>query len=163
MSGNDVLQIILNVFRQAWVAITALMVAFGVLAMLVQVLRTIGSAAIGARIWVYESIASIGSILMLILIAFLGIPPIVKAVSASIPGRFGCGPIAELGLFASGLIAAIVALRMLLAFARTIGGAALGGTAEIAHALIEVVEALFGMLLAGVIIPLGAMFLGVCR
>ena len=65
-------------------------------------------------------------------------------------------------MFASGLIAAIVGVRILLSFARTIGGAALGGTAEISRALIEVVEALFGMLLAGVVIPLISMFFGGC-
>jgi hypothetical protein len=56
------------------------------------------------------------------------------------------------------LIAAIAGVRMMLAVARTIGGAAIGGTAEVSQALIEVVEALFGMLLAGVAIPLIAMF-----
>lgn len=156
------LQIILSVLRQAWVAITIFMVSVGALAMLAQVLRTIGASAIGARIWVYESIASIASVLILVLIAFLGIPPIVKAVSTSVPGNPGCGPISELGMFASGLIAAIVGVRILISFAKTIGGAALGGTAEISQGLIEAVEALFGMLLAGVVIPLVAMFIGVC-
>jgi hypothetical protein len=160
---EEALQIILNVFRQAWVAITIFMVSVGALAMLVHVLRTIGASTIGARVWVYESVASIGAILILVMIAFLGVPPIVKAVSTSLPGNAGCGPISELGMFASGLIAAIVGVRMLLAFARTIGGAALGGTAEISQALVEVVEALFGMLLAGMVIPLAAMFIGVCR
>jgi len=160
---EDALQIILSVFRQAWVAITIFMVSVGALAMLAHILRTIGASTIGARFWVYESIASIASILVLILVAFLGIPPVVKAISTSVPGSPGCGPIAELGMFASGLIAAIVGLRMLIAFARTIGGAALGGTAEISQALIEAVEALFGMLLAGVVIPLAAMFIGVCN
>jgi hypothetical protein len=157
------LQIILSVLRQAWVSLTVFMVAAGALAMLAQVLRTIGASAIGARIWVWESLSSIAAVLILVLIAFLGIPPIIRAISTSIPGSPGCGPISELGMFASGLIAAIVSVRMLLSFAKTVGGAALGGTAEISQGLIEAVEALFGMLLAGAVIPLVAMFLGVCQ
>jgi hypothetical protein len=160
---ETVLQIILNVFRQAWAALVIFIVSVGVLAMLAQILRTIGASAIGARIWVYESIGSIASVLILVLIAFVGIPPIVKAISAAVPGDPGCGPISELGMFASGLIAAIAGVRMLLAFARTIGGAAIGGTAQVAQALAEMVEAVFGMLLAGVVIPLIGLFIGVCH
>jgi len=160
---SEALQIIQNVLRQAWVALTIFIVSVGALAMLAQVLRTIGASTIGARMWVYESIASIAAILALVLVAFLAVPPVMKAVSASIPSSAGCGPISELGMLASGLIAAIVGVRILLSFARTIGGAALGGTAEISRALIEAVEALFGMLLAGVVIPLVSMFIGVCH
>ena len=160
---SEALQIIQNVLRQAWVALTSFIVSVGALAMLAQVLRTIGASTIGARMRVYESIASIAAILALVLVAFLAVPPVMKAVSASIPSSAGCGPISELGMLASGLIAAIVGVRILLSFARTIGGAALGGTAEISRALIEAVEALFGMLLAGVVIPLVSMFIGVCH
>ena len=160
---NEALQIILNVLRQAWIALTIFIVSVGALAMLAQVLRTIGASTLGARIWVHESIASIAAILVLVLVAFLAVPPVVKAVSAAMPSGAGCGPISELGMLASSLIAAIVGVRILLSFAHSIGGAALGGTAEISRALIEVVEALFGMLLAGVVIPLVSMFIGVCH
>jgi hypothetical protein len=160
---ENALQIILSVFRQAWVGLTIFMVSAAALAMLAHVLRTIGASTLGAGIWVYESIASIGAVLALVLVAFLGIPPVVKALTTSVPGSPGCGPISELGMFASGLIAALVSVRMLLSFARTIVGAALGGTAEISQAMIEAVEAMFGMLLAGVVIPLAAMFIGVCK
>jgi len=160
---NDTLSLILQVFRQAWVAITVVMVTIAILAMISHILRTLSASVIGAQFWVYESLASIGTVLVVIGIAFLGIPPIVSAVSTSIPNSPGCGPIAELGFFASGLIAAIVSLRMLIAFFRTIGGAALGGTAQISQAMIEASEALFGMLLAGVVIPLVGMFIGVCN
>ncbi len=160
---SDALEILLSVLRQAWVAITVFMVSVGALAMLAHILRTLGASAIGAQTWVYESIASIGAVVLLVLVAFLGIPPVVRAVSTSVPGSPGCGPISELGMFASGMIAAVVSLRMLLAFARTLAGAALGGAAEISQALMEAMEALIGMLLAGVVIPLAAMFIGVCH
>ena len=108
---NEALQIIQNVLRQAWVALTIFIVSVGALAMLAQILRTIGASTIGARIWVYESIASIVAILVLVLVAFLAVPPVVKAVSASVPSSAGCGPISELGMLASGLIAAIAGVR----------------------------------------------------
>jgi hypothetical protein len=160
---EEALQIILNVLRQAWVAITFFIVSVGTLAMLAQVLRALGASTLGARLWVAESLASLAAIVVLVLVAFLCIPPVVRAVSASLPGDLGCGPIAELGMFASGLIAALVGVRILLSFARTIGGAALGGAAEIAQALGEAAEALLTMLLAGAAIPLSALFIGVCH
>jgi hypothetical protein len=155
---GDTLQIILNVLRQAWGALTLFIVSAAALAMLAKTLSTVGASSIGARFIVWESLATIAAVVILVLVAFVGIPPIVTAVAKSIPGVPGCGPITELGTFASGLIAAIAGVRMMLAVARTIGGAAIGGTAEVSQALIEVVEALFGMLLAGVAIPLIAMF-----
>jgi hypothetical protein len=155
---GDTLQIILNVLRQAWGALTIFIVSAAALAMLAKTLSTVGASSIGARFIVWESLASIAAVVILVMVAFVGIPPIVRAVASSIPGAPGCGPITELGTFASGLIAAIAGVRMMLAVARTIGGAAIGGTGEVSQALIEVVEALFGMLLAGVVIPLIAMF-----
>jgi hypothetical protein len=155
---EDTLQIILNVLRQAWGALTLFIVSVAALALLAKILSTLGASTIGARLMVWESLATMAAVIILVLVAFVGIPPIVRAVATSIPGAPGCGPITELGTFASGLIAAIAGVRMMLAVARTIGGAAIGGTAEVSQALIEVVEALFGMLLAGVAIPLIAMF-----
>ena len=155
---GDTLQIILNVLRQAWGALTLFIVSAAALALLAKTLSTLGASTIGARLLVWESLATMAAVIILVLVAFVGIPPIVSAVATSIPGAPGCGPITELGTFASGLIAAIAGVRMMLSVARTIGGAAIGGTAEVSQALIEVVEALFGMLLAGVAIPLIAMF-----
>lgn len=155
---GNILQILLNILRQAWGALTLFIVSAAALAMLAKTLSTLGASAIGARFMVWESLASIAAVIILVLVAFVGLPPIVRAVAASIPGAPGCGPITELGTFASGLIAAIAGVRMMLAVARTIGGAAIGGTAQVSDALIEVVEALFGMLLAGVAIPLIALF-----
>jgi|GEM_PF-556527 len=155
---SDALQILLNVLRQAWGALTIFIISAGSLAMLAKTLTTLGASTIGARFVVWESLASLLAVIVLVLVAFVGIPPIVRAVATSIPGSPGCGPITELGTFASGLIAAIAGVRMVLAVARTIGGAAIGGMAEVSQALIEVVEALFGMLLAGIAIPLVAMF-----
>jgi len=167
---SSVLQTVLDVFRQAWGAIAFVMVAMASLGMLVHVLRTVSASTIGARTWVYESIAAIGTIFVLILVAFLGIPPLVRAVTDVVPRSPSCGslasvsgPISELGMFASGVLVAIVSLRMLLAFARALGGAAVGGSTEISGAVIEAIEALAGMLLLAVIVPLVTAFFGFCR
>ena len=157
------LQIILSVLRQAWGALTVIMVVLASLGALAHVLRTVWATTLGARFWVWQSITSIAAIFILALIAFLGIPPVVKAVTLAVPGSAGCGPVAELGMFASGLIAAIVSVRMLLSFVRALAASVVGGTAEISQALIEAIEALSGMLLAGIVIPLVAVFLGVCH
>jgi hypothetical protein len=157
------LQILLSVLRQAWGALTAIMVVMATLGALAHVLRTVWAATLGARFWIWQSLTSVAAIFILVLIAFLGIPPVVRAVAAAVPGSAGCGPIAELGLFASGLIAAVASLRLLLSFVRALAASAAGGASEISQALLEAMEALSGMLLAGIVIPLVAMFLGVCH
>jgi hypothetical protein len=157
------LQILLSVLRQAWGALTAIMVVMATLGALAHVLRTVWASTLGARFWIWQSLTSVAAIFILVLIAFLGIPPVVRAVAAAVPGSAGCGPIAELGLFASGLIAAVASLRLLLSFVRALAASAAGGASEISQALLEAMEALSGMLLAGIVIPLVAMFLGVCH
>jgi hypothetical protein len=66
-----------------------------------------------ARTWVYECMAAIGTIFILLLVAFVGIPPVVQAVSASVSASPACGsladvsgPVSELGMFASGVLVA---------------------------------------------------------
>jgi hypothetical protein len=159
----DGLQVLLSVLRQAWGALTIIMVVMASLGALAHVLRTLWAATLGARFWIWQSLTSIATIFILVLIAFLGIPPVVRAVAAAVPGSAGCGPIAELGMFASGLIAAIVSVRMLLSFVRVLAASAVGGSLEISQALIEAIEAISGMLLASIVVPLAAAFLGVCH
>jgi hypothetical protein len=166
---NTVLQIVLGVFRQAWSALAVLMVSAAALGMLLHVLQALGASALGARTWAAESLAALASLFLLLLAAFLGIPPVVRAVSAALPAAPGCAglpavaePLAELGLAASGLVTAIVSLRMLAAFARAIGSVAAGGPAGISGAVLEAIEALIGMLLMAVVVPLVTAFFGFC-
>jgi hypothetical protein len=156
------LGIIISVFQQAWQAIVLFIVMVAVIAMMVQILKTIGASAIGARMWVQESLASIVALVLLVLVAFLGIPPIIRAVSASVPHTMGCGPIMELATVASSLLTAIAALRMIVQVARVILGAAVGGAAQVSDALSEVVSGMFGILVVGIVIPLTAALLGAC-
>jgi hypothetical protein len=148
--------------REAWMALAGAMLAFALLAGIAQMLRVSSASVMGANRWVWESVSALLSIVALGLFAFLGIPQIVGALQSSLPGAGGCGPISELGTFASGLIGGLAALRMLKAALISMLSASIGGTSSFANALIESGEAFFGMILASAAIPLAAWFLGTC-
>ena len=154
--------LILTFLREAWMALAAAFIAFALLAGIAQMLRVSSASVLGANLWVWESVSALLSIVVLGLFAFLGIPQIVRALQSSLPGAGGCGPISELGTFASGLIGGLAALRMLKAAFTSMLSASIGGSSSFANALIECAEALFGMILASAAIPLAAWFLGTC-
>jgi hypothetical protein len=160
MSG--VAEILLGIFREAWQVLVALTLAIGMLAGLAQILRLSAGTMIGANLWVWEAMAGISGVLMLVLFAFLGIPVLVEATSSSIPGGAGCGPINDLGTFSAMLIAGLAGLRMLKATFLAVLSASTGGAINTSAALIEIAEAMFGMLLASVAVPAAAIFLGAC-
>jgi hypothetical protein len=160
MAGSS--SILVTFLREAWVALTAAFVAFALLAGLAQMLRVSSASVLGANLWVWESVSALVSIVVLGLLAFLGIPQIVHALQSSLPGGGGCGPISELGTYASGLIGGLAALRMMKAAFASVLSASVGGASSFSHALLECAEAIFGMLLAGAAIPLAAYFLGTC-
>lgn len=154
--------IILEFLRQGWIALAGALVAFALLAGLAQVLRIGSAGAMGANLWVWQSVSALISLLVLSLFAFLGIPQIVQALQGSLPGGAGCGPISVLGQYASDLIGGLAAVRMLKATFISVVSASLGGTSTFSRALIECGEAIFGMLIAAAAIPLAAWFLGTC-
>ena len=154
--------IILEFLRQGWLALAGAFLAFALLAGLAQVLRISSAGVVGANLWVWQSVSALVSILVLSLFAFLGIPQIVQALQHSLPGGAGCGPISALGQYASDLIGALAAVRMLKAAFISVVSASLGGTSTFSQALIECGEAIFGMLIAATAIPLAAWFLGTC-
>ena len=154
--------IILEFLRQGWMALAGAFLAFALLTGLAQVLRIGSAGAVGANLWVWQSVSALVSILVLSLFAFLGIPQIVQALQHSLPGGAGCGPISVLGQYASDLIGGLAALRMLKATFISVVSASLGGTSTFSQALIECGEAIFGMLIAAAAIPLAAWFLGTC-
>jgi hypothetical protein len=159
---TDASSLLLTFLREAWLALAAAFLAFALLAGIAQMLRVSSASVLGANLWVWESISALISIVVLGLFAFLGIPQIVSALQSSLPGARGCGPISELGTFASGLIGGLAALRMLKAAFTSMLSASIGGSSTFANALIECAEALFGMILASAAIPLTAWFLGTC-
>lgn len=154
--------LLLTFLREAWLALASAFLAFALLAGIAQTLRVSSASVLGANLWVWESVSALLSILVLGLFAFLGIPQIVSALQATLPGAGGCGPIGELGTLASGLIGGLAALRMLKAALISMLSASIGGASTFANALIECGEALFGMILASAAIPLAAWFLGTC-
>ena len=160
MTGSST--ILLTFLREAWMALAGAFLAFALLAGLAQMLRVSSASVLGANLWVWESVSALLSIVLIGLFAFLGIPQIVRALGSSLPGGSGCGPISELGTYASGLIGGLAALRMLKAAFASVLSASIGGATTFSHALVECAEAIFGMLLAGAAIPLAAWFLGTC-
>jgi len=159
---SNVGNILLGIFREAWQVLVMLTLAIGMLAGLAQILRLSAGTMIGANLWVWEAMAGISGVLMLVLFAFLGIPVLVEATSSSIPGGAGCGPINDLGTFSAMLIAGLAGLRMLKATFTAVLSASVGGASNASAALIEIAEAMFGMLLASVAVPVAAIFLGAC-
>ncbi|MEI7849632.1 MAG: hypothetical protein WCK35_27805 [Chloroflexota bacterium] len=159
---NEALALLQTFFREAWTALAGILLAFVLLAALAQVLRVSSGAVIGANLWVWEGVTGIAGVVLLALFAFLGVPQIVKAALVSLPSGKGCGPIGELGTFSAGLIGGLAALRMLKTIFISTVSAAIGSGAGMSQALGETAEALFGMLLAALAVPLAARFLGVC-
>jgi len=158
----EALSLLQTFFREAWLALSGLLLAFVLLAALAHILRVSSSAVIGANLWVAEGLAGIAGVVLLGLFAFLGVPQLVKAALAAIPSGGGCGPIGELGSLSAGLIGGLASLRMLKALFVSVLSASVGGGGSMAQALIECAEALFGMLLAALAMPLSAWFLGAC-
>ena len=159
---SEVSSLLITFLREAWISLVGAFLAFALLAGIAQILRVNSASVLGANLWVWESVSALLSIVILGLFAFLGIPQIVSALQSSLPGAGGCGPISELGTFASGLIGGLVALRMLKAAFTSMLSASIGGSSSFANALIECAEALFGMIIASAAIPLAAWFLGTC-
>ena len=159
---NAATSLMVTFLREAWLALAGAFIAFALLAGIAQILRVSSGSVLGANLWVWESISTLASIIVLGLFAFLGIPQIVHALQSLLPGAGGCGPISELGTLASGLIGGLAALRMLKAAFTSMFSASIGGSSTFANALIECGEAIFGMVIAGAAVPLAAFFLGTC-
>lgn len=158
----DVLDLFLALLRQAWGALAWALGAAASLAVLAQALRAAGGAALSARFWVWQAVSGAAAVLVLALFGLLGVPALSQAVQRSLPGGGGCGPAAELGALAASLIAALAALRLLRAVFSALVTASAGGSAPLSGAILEAVEAVFGMVLAAAAAPLAAHFLGAC-
>ena len=152
-------EILLGILREAWVALAAAMLAFAALAMLAQVLKTASGSVLGASLMVWEALAALFGVVVLALFGFLGVPAIVSAAQSSIPSSAGSGPVTLLSQFCAVLIGGIAALRMLRAVFTAMAYSAVGGSGRLADTLIESGEALLGMVIASLAIPIAAAFL----
>ena len=153
--------ILIGILRNAWGAIIGMMVAVGVLAMLFQLLRLTGSAAVGAALYVNRAIGSITSLIVVVLYAFLAIPVLIHAIS-SYSATDGCGPASELGAAAAYVIVAIAAVRMAKSAFISMLSALAGSGDGVSFAITEGVEAVVGVVLVGVAVPVASAFLGAC-
>ena len=157
---GEITTILLTILREAWVALAAAILAFGLLAMLANTLRTVSAAVLGANLWVWETVPALVGVVVLLLFGFLAVPVLAKAVQASFGAA--CGPIAELGTLSATLIGGIGALRMIKAVLTGVLSASVGGRAAMSDALTEVGETVLGMAAAGLVVPVAARFLGAC-
>ena len=129
---TQVADVLVAILRDAWVALAGALVAVIVLAMLAQMLKSVSAMALGANLFVYEAVAALFGLLVLGLYGFLGVPAIVRAAQASIPGSAGSGPIVQISEFSAALIGGIAALRMLKAVFAAAAYAAVGGSGRLA-------------------------------
>ncbi len=153
--------ILISILRSAWTAIMGLMVAVAIISMLIQFLRLSGSAAIGAALYVNRAVASITGLIVLALYTFLAIPVVVHAISSHL-ATDACGPAADLGAAAAYVIAAISAVRMAKSAFITLLSALAGSADGISFAMMDGLEALLGVVLVSIAVPVSAAFLGAC-
>jgi hypothetical protein len=154
-------ELLLGIFRQAWILIAGLLALIAILGGLAQVFKIAGGSLLGSSFWVSEAVTGVLGVILIALIGFLSIPAIARA--ATIDGAAaGCGPIAEVGQLAGMLIGGIGALRMLKGTFTAVVSASIGGSGGVSNALIEIAETIFGMLVITVAAPVAAAFFGAC-
>jgi hypothetical protein len=158
---NQAAAVLLAIFQQAWITVSALIVITAVLGGLAQVMKVVGGRMVGSSFWIGEALASAAGIVIIALVGFLAVPQIVQSVSSR-GAVVDCGPVAEIGQFSALLIGAAGSLRMLKAVFVAVASAALGGSGAVSAALIEIAEVIFGMLLITVAAPVAAAFFGAC-
>ena len=150
---------LLDILREAWVALAAAILAFALLAILASTLRTASASVLGANLWVWESVSALVGVVVLLLFGFLAVPALANAVQVSF---VACGPIADLGALSAALIGGIGALRMIKSVLTSILAASVGGRTAMSDALTEIGETVLGMAAAGLVVPIAARFLGAC-
>jgi hypothetical protein len=165
----DATSILIHLLRNAWAVLTTFIVVMVAIGVLYRSLTILGGSALGTRYFVAESISSIAVIVVLALLAFIGVPALVRATAASVSGSAGCSssagsnPINELAVISAQLIVGIGAVRMLLAFAKGITSATVGASGQVSSALLEVTGAVGASVLASIAVPIAAAFLGSCH
>ena len=155
-------QILVEILRNAWTAIIAMVVVVAVLAMLYQILKLSVDATLGASMYVAQAVGTLIALMIVALYAYLAIPAIVRAATASVSIGTGCGPAAELGQDAAYVIAALAAVQMAKSAFIAMFSAMSGAGSGISYAITEAGTAIFGMLLISVAVPVAAAFLGAC-
>ena len=156
---SEIATALLDILREAWVALAAAILAFALLAILASTLRTASASVLGANLWVWESVSALVGVVVLLLFGFLAVPALADAVQVSFAA---CGPIADLGVLSAALIGGIGALRMIKSVLTSILAASVGGNSVMSNALTEIGETVLGMAAAGLVVPIAARFLGAC-
>jgi hypothetical protein len=154
-------EILLGIFRQAWMLIVGLLVLIAILGGLAQTFKMAGGVLLRSNFWVSEAVSGVLGIILIALVGFLSLPAITRAAAVG-SSTLGCGPLGEIGQLAGMLIGGIGALRMLKGIFTAVVSASISGSGGVSNALIEIAETIFGMLLITVAAPVAAAFFGAC-
>jgi hypothetical protein len=152
--------LLMGVLRSAWQVLAALLVVLAGLAMLYRVAEGAAAASIGGSDAMANALAAGGAVLTIALFGFLGVPALSQAVRVSVGT---CGPmdpaLQDMGNLAAGLVGGLAALRMLAGAVQGVLAAGMGAPHAMSQAIVTCAEALVGMAIAVVIVPLAAAFL----
>ncbi len=158
---TGVLDLFVVFLSESWAALAGALVLFGMVGILVQVLKAVSGTVIGSKVaWANALSATVG-ILFIILFGLMGVPALSRAVNVT-SEMTACGPLVDLGAAAAQVLGGLAAVRMLHTFVRSAMSIAAGGSNVVASALVEAGEALIGMLIVVVAGPLAAYFFGNC-
>lgn len=152
--------LLMGVLRNAWQVLAALLVALVGLAMLYRVTEAAAAASLGGSDSMADALAAGGTVLAIALFGFLGVPALSQAVRVSVGT---CGQIdpalQDMGNLAAALVGGLAALRMLGSAVQGALAAGMGAPHAMSQAIVTCAEALVGMAIAAVIVPLTAAFL----
>jgi len=163
--------IFVNLLKSAWVLIVSFIVIAAALGMAYRVLQLAGASVMGVKYIVAEVVAALVTIIALAFLAFFAVPELVAKASIEVPRDAGIkcvnttvdnSPLIQMADIMSQLIIAIGGVRMLIAFAKAISSAAIGGSGQMAQALLETGGIVLAALLASAIVPIVGVFLGSC-
>jgi hypothetical protein len=167
---QDAVNIFINLLKNAWVVLVSFILVMAACGVLYRILSVTGASLLGAKQIVAESVGAVATIVGLTLLAFFGIPALVKGSIEAVKGSSGVvcsnqidSPLIELATLLVQLLIAFGGIRLILAFAKAIASTAVGMSGQMANAFIEAGGVLMVSFLASVVVPVAATFLGACH
>ena len=167
---QEAVTIFIHLLKNAWAVIVSFILVAAACGGLYRILSTIGASLLGMNHLAAELIGAVATILMLALLAFLGVPALIRGSIEAVNGNPGLvcadqadSPLIELTTILVQLLIAMGAIRLMVAFARAIVSAAVGLSGQMARAFMEAGGVLMVSFLASVVVPVAATFLGACH
>lgn len=155
----EIANAITTLAREAWVSIAGIVAVALTLGLIARFLQGAGGALVGGGNLVAAALSGMAGLFAIGLTAFLAVPEIARAgYQAAANAGATCGwlhpVLSDLATASAMLIGAIGALRMMAALLEGAAGAMVGGSASMGRAMIAVVDALVGMLVASIALPM---------